>query len=106
MATDRFIYWESKGLHPTYDEIELAVKNYVNLPDSVTKEGNFLFIALPGNASFNDRFTPPDNVRWFEVFYDKDYVDVMTRLQDEFTSAVADGFARAIARRWSGKLQL
>lgn len=42
--------------------------------------------------------------RWIEVWADKHTVDVLTRRQDEFTMAVADGLAALIARYYGGKL--
>ena len=119
MAYDRLVYWgKKKKDRPTFDEIGEALRRYINIPDMVTedKEHSTFFAKLPGAAKNvfswgseeveSQMYQPPRDQRWFEVYVNKDYVDVLTRLQDEFTSNVADGFAKAIARRWSGKLDL
>lgn len=45
--------------------------------------------------------------RWFEVFPGPgvDYLDVITRHQDEVTNNIAAGFAAFCARFWRGKLE-
>ncbi len=59
----------------------------------------------PGSNPFKhlvDRSFPEEAHRWFEVHLGSDNIDVITRRQDEFTNAVAHGFAALVARFWSG----
>jgi len=39
-----------------------------------------------------------------EVFFARNYLDVITRQQDEATSALATGLAKLFARFWEGSL--
>ena len=43
--------------------------------------------------------------RWIEVFIDREYVDVMVRMGDPFTSAAARHLAAQMANRWAGELE-
>ena len=40
--------------------------------------------------------------RWIEVWFGDDCIDVMTRMADDFTMAIAKGIAAKIARFWDG----
>lgn len=108
MPTDRVIHWQEQC--PTEVEIEDALCRYVNASGRIEKPADRFMVTLIGGsknpfprAVDAEIFAPPFEVRMFEVYVDAKYVNVMTRQQDEFTSAVAEGFAAAIARKWNGR---
>lgn len=41
--------------------------------------------------------------RWMEVFWCDGGIDVVTRLADEYTNNIAEGFAELAKRFWGGK---
>lgn len=123
MAYDRFITWEPGAEVPSQEEIEKALRRYVYDGGIVWVEGSRLFVTLPGEPRYVFREWADDEEwalggtrrgkRGFEVDYsaneeDEDgpygrHIDIMTRQQDEFTTAVADGFERLVVFRWKGK---
>jgi hypothetical protein len=55
---------------------------------------------------FTERHVPErERLRWLEVWENKDRtcLDVMTRLQDEFTNSLADGLIEVFRRFWQAK---
>jgi hypothetical protein len=110
MACDRFVYWTQ--VHPTSEQIGQALGDYVGEAGTVgfSIESHRFICRFPGKpSSALKRAEPtlasvcPDDERWFEVFMADDNIDVITRQCDEFTSAVAEGFAALCARVWKGK---
>ena len=113
MALDRFVYWCDQ--RPTFDEVVRVVRNtlgYVGSVDLNDYEGdlrNFI-VSLPGKPTHALEGIapdlPPDSLRderWFEVVVHGDRcVDVLTRMQDEFTNAIAKSVAATLKRYWAG----
>jgi len=78
-------------------------------------------ITLPGQPSFpfkricevpdpfSNHFLCHQKKRWFEVYVgslkDKKTpgIDVITRMQDEFTNNIAEGYAKLVARYYEGR---
>ncbi len=124
MGQDRFIAWGKK--RPTKQEIAKVAKNLLGGIGKVeNKKGPWLSILLPGENTHplkGIKGTPgfinvrPDNKttpreRWIEVFHPdpepkdkKPLTSVITRMQDEFTGAIADQLQEVLARWWEGKL--
>lgn len=66
-------------------------------------DGRRITASIPGVPSFpfkrmGHTHTFSQNERWIEVFYHDDCIDVITRLTDEFTNAVAEGFYALMLR--------
>lgn len=114
MATDRTVRW--KASPPSLEDLDQTLRCYV---DAAAKEvrwdsdGHRFYAVLKGrprhpfewDESVKElaRALKQHDERWFEVYVDDRYVDVITRGADEFTMAVAEGFAALIARRWDGR---
>jgi hypothetical protein len=72
-----------------------------------------IMVLLKGRPSFPFRRRPQTagyreaaeqhTERWFEVFWTKKDIDVITRQTDEYTNVVAEGFTALCARFWQGK---
>lgn len=111
MATDRFVYWQDGlNVRPSDNEIEDALCRYINSSGRVEKPDDRFVVTLIGGAQNPfaravdaERFAPPFDGRVFEVYIDYEYTNVITRQQDEFTQAVAEGFAATIAWKWNGR---
>lgn len=117
MAYDRFITWPDNSQRPSPEEVEKALRRYIHLGGTVSKrDGSWLDAVLPGEPRyvFKDwadeealkRGGNKGGERWFEVFVPTNLTStysIITRTADEFTNAVADGFASLVARRWDGK---
>jgi hypothetical protein len=113
MANDRFVRWGKT--RPSRIQLRAMLEGYVGGSGSVTQEGERLFASLPGKPSSPFRGLEGfDNIvasqtqreeRFFEVFVDKKYADVITRQTDPLTNAVADGFASLICRFFNGEMK-
>lgn len=103
MALDRFIHFPSAAHVPTPEEVGDELKSYLQGVGRVEwgHAGARWFATMPG---------PPehtlDNERWFEVYIGSDNLDVITRQSDNFTNAVAAGFAERCARVFGGRLEM
>lgn len=121
MALNRFIYWK-KGKRPTDSEIELILRNYVGRAGKVVQKNGLLVVTFPGTvtmalrgiphispgyqASAEERLADPKEKRWFEVFHGPNTnTYVKTRLADDFTCVVADGFANLLCLFYKAKLK-
>lgn len=127
MACDRFVYWNE--CRPTKQEIQFVLEDFFGAAGVVTwgwttpgcpvdgtgapSCSDRFFVTLVGNKSESFRripeaaaFVDPDiRERWIEVYIGKDNIDVITRLQDEYTSTLASGVAKLFARCWEGRLE-
>jgi hypothetical protein len=122
MAQDRFIYWESEA--PTNEQVGQVLEDYLGsfavkqtferrryTVLLVGKQSNphrrvGPIIETPGGATFNlGAVWDEDGERWIEVFVSDDNVDVITRMADPATCALADGLTQLMARRWKGRLE-
>lgn len=112
MAIDRFVRWKTE--RPSFEDVQTVLEDF--LGDVLVKldvDGKHISAKIVGKPSFpfrrihGDEFLAPmteqHSERWLEVHVDKAYVDVITRITDEFTNVVAEGFAALCARRWRGK---
>lgn len=111
MARDRVVRWQEEV--PKQDDLEAMLEKFFSgLATSVKWDRDRFFVMLHGAQSFcfrNARIfesDSPTRERWIEVWPSDDDVCcyVMTRMQDEVTNVLADGFAGLIARTWQGKL--
>ena len=66
-------------------------------------------VRLPGRSSHPfgrlvdfPMAAPVHAERWIEVILTAESVDILTRMQDEYTGVLADGMAAAIERFWQG----
>jgi len=118
MALDRFVRWQKKK--PTTQELRTVLEDYlggIGKIENMGKKGNTWWsVTLPGKPTFpfrrlegfENRGKAIDEIkeRWFEVYVDKKYVDVMTRHGDELTGNIAQGFAELLTRFWEAKLEV
>lgn len=105
MALDRFVTWHKE--RPTQRQIETALRRFVGGAATIKFSESRYHVKLPGTPTYVFASTQPQQKeRWIEVYVDKDgnYVDIITRSQDEFTNALAEGFADSIARHWGATL--
>jgi hypothetical protein len=126
MPADNFVYWKKKnGRKPTCEEVEQVVADFFG---EVLKESHWsedksrLFVTLVGQWSHPimrvvdqeiraklEAQRPEDpgwQGRFLEVYTDDEHLDVMTRMQDEFTGVCARGLAAIFARTWDGRLDV
>lgn len=111
MALDRFVRCPT---YPSRAAIGKALRAYVGDAATVAwwpESGRWGVTFASRPTTPRQAFTTRDvsaglhEERWFEVFVSRDQLDVMTRSQDEFVSAVADGFAEFCARQWKGEVE-
>jgi hypothetical protein len=113
MGRDRFVYWLADA--PSIHDIQHVLEDYLGEAGNVSADG-FRFAAwLAGAPSHPCRRTAPhdtrvlafaemaEDTRAFEVLVADDHIDVITRMGDEYTNVVADGFAALAARYWKGR---
>lgn len=105
MSTDRIL---TLGRSPTQDELRKALDGYLNGAAEVTWNEDRWICSFPSEASEPYRnlapefyVVRPDKARWFEVILVDADLDILTRMQDEFVCAVADGFAAFAKRFWN-----
>lgn len=113
MALDRFIYWGKK--RPTKKQLAIVLTDYLGGVGECTWGGGRWTCTLLGRPTLALRslyktFADVDGdmadmprVRWFEVFWGKGNIDVITRQADDYTNAVAEGFTALCARHWQGR---
>lgn len=111
MATDRFLKFSKKHPCPSIEDVETALRSYLTEAGEVTRHHPELVIAslqgrssiiaagFPGNEWLNDSRAE----RFFEVNITGGVMDVITRLGDEYTCALADGFVEFAVRYWHGR---
>lgn len=113
MAYDRFIYFENRK--PTSAEVERILKNFFGDAGKVVRDGARWTVSLPGKP------TAPlegiegalaravrDDARWLEAYHHQGKgpdLDVITREQDEFVMALADGLVALFARFYKGRVE-
>jgi len=113
MAADRFVYFEGERA-PTSAEVERILENFFNGVGQLKLDGARWTVLLPGKprsalqgVKGALRRSHPDDERWLEVYHQQGkepYVDVITRLQDEFVSSLADGLVTVFARFYGGRV--
>lgn len=124
MSADNFVWWKKgkDAKKPTRAEAELVIKDFFGA--AMLKECRWgkdrFFVTLIGDWSqplthvvskeLRKRIeaTAPEpgwEGRHLEVWLGDDSLDVMTRMQDEFTHVCARGLAAVFARYWHGRLE-
>lgn len=124
MAQDRFVCF--RGEAPSYKDIKCVLEDYLKglvlkidfgKGRSKSKETEFWSILLPGKPSFPFKRLMRGRTmgaeihkeRWFEVVVSRKGkkvtdIDVITRLSDEITGVIADGFVALCQRYWKAKV--
>lgn len=110
MPQDRVVRW--REVRPDNGQIKEALEDYVGKAGSVFMKDR-LYCVLPGKTSSALKRAAPgfarpaeiecDTKRLFEVCVHEDSIYVITRMADEFTAAVAEGFAVLCANTWRGE---
>jgi hypothetical protein len=109
MARDRFVWFDAPAptaTAPAADDLGDYLRLYVSDGGTVEWSRDRWMVTLPGTPrDLAGRLGPEDmpECRWFEVWRSDESVDVITRMADAFTNAVADGFAARVAERWRGR---
>lgn len=116
MGIDRFVRWHKNSTIPSLEDLKVVLEDYLGeAAKSVEydKEGGRFYAILVGKPRFPFRrikdfenWAPASEQRddrFFEVYVDSKYIDIITRQTDEFTNVVAQGFADLAARFWKGK---
>lgn len=108
MGSDRFVYWKEKK--PAREQLGMALEDYLGQGSARAEwnaEQDRWFVSFPGPSSDPCARMDPSRVRptthperWFEVVPGADNMDVITRSQDPFVSAAADGFVKFCCRYW------
>ena len=109
MAQDRFISFEGK--RPKKKEVESVTRHYFDeAAETIEWKGKSLIVKLIGKNSFPFADLEPDLMpnlrsdgRWIEVCT-VGSLDIITRLQDDYTCHLADGLAEIFARYWKGEV--
>lgn len=117
MSCDRFVYWTED--RPTPDQLFAITRDFFGDTATVTRKANGTIYAKMGARSeplaavseyvakgveLEKAFPVRPQTRCIELFPHDNSVDVITRLADEFTDALADGLARLLARYYRARL--
>ena len=109
MALDRFVYWVDRRPE---DVRKLAEDFFGGGAVHYEDDGSRLYVTLHGAPSNPfERSEPGVGLlnrqqieRWIEVYYaDPKYVDVITRMADSYTNALAEGFAALLAHYYGAR---
>lgn len=107
MALDRFVQFPPRK-YPKKAEVEQVIKNFLGGVGTVEWKKDRFFISLPGTPTYTykDIKGAPQREeiqpeRWIEVCIGNP-MDIITRMADEFTNALAARLAKAFARYWEG----
>lgn len=114
MADDRVIRFNGKHV-PTRAELQVVLEDLLGGVGKIEWSEDRFFVTLPGEATLALQRTAPlfigkeglchKDGRWFEVWIGDDCIDVMTRLQDDFTNALAARFASIVETWWDGEYE-
>lgn len=124
MAQDRFLYFRKEV--PSYKDIKCVLEDYLKglalkldfgKGRSKSKEMEFWSVQLPGKPSFPfkrlmDGATMGAEIhdeRWFEIVVTRKgdkvpTIDVITRMNDEITGVIAEGFVALCQRYWKASV--
>lgn len=118
MAADRFIHLPDHDPVTFPTALERVVRDFFGQgATSIRWEGDRWFVTLPGKPSDALASTPyrhyvREDTRWIEVWYDdaRDLaagepfsIDVMTRSQDQYTNALAEGLTQCLTTAFQGE---
>ena len=113
MARDLFVYWQDDK--PSQEVLGLVLRNYLGEIGEIEFKNSTWFCTLPGKRTHPFKNVPGfaqkacvdgAEERWFEVFWHDDEInaiDIITRQQDDFTNAVAVGFAEICVLSWKAR---
>lgn len=122
MAADRFVYFHRDK--PTRDNVEHVLEDFVSDAGCVRWSAERFYVDLPGKHRWALRRIFPESVRaraeqeqendgrQLEVYLHTDddgaivSIDVMTRLQDQFVNAIADGIVTSFVHAFAGASSL
>ena len=112
MSTHRTVHWDPTRVAPSKDEIRLVCEDLIGSTGRVYwTDTNQRWLSVEPRGDTSDalgRIRGPrptlrhGEARWIEVFVDADYLDVITRDQDQLTGAVARRLATIFATQWGG----
>lgn len=115
MSADRFVLFKGES-RPNHKDLYTILHDYVGGGGTLDILSDRVIVDLPGKPSFPFKSIYPhiamacecQETRWFEVWLSQDCLtlDVITRMQDEYTSSIADGFVRLCVRFWGGTMGL
>jgi len=115
MAIDRFLYWKDPDKAPDLPTLLMVARDYLgDAAEELTLNNNRIIAILIGEPRFPLRGLPEwakynqaaeqHDKRWFEIYVEgNEYIDIITRQADEFTSVVAEGFVELAKRCWGGR---
>lgn len=111
MARDVVIRWQGQG--PTQEQLTCVVEDFfAGIATKTAWDADRFFVTLPGptHGAFSrlpdlEVIRMPSDERWIEVWPSDDCLYVMTRMMDEVTNVLADGFAELLARVWDGHIE-
>lgn len=106
MPTDRFVKWTEEA--PTPERVGELLLDYLGGVGETAFGIDRWICSLPGTPGQSFVARPEgyyDRERWFEVFCHTDQIDVITRMADPFTCAVADGFVQRCVEFLHAELQ-
>jgi hypothetical protein len=113
MGIDRFVHWRNE--RPDFDTLKTTLEDYLGAAGIVTVDGPRITAVLVGRPQYPFRRHPgfekyapaveQRGERFFEVFVEKNKIDVITRQTDEFTNVLAQGYAELCRRCWHGKFE-
>ena len=97
---------------PNRDQLLMLLEDYLGAAGKISWDSRgFVSCTLLGTGSNAQRRWPSLNrmeypeVRWFEVWPAETTIDVITRVQDDFTRAVADGLVKVLVNSCGGALR-
>lgn len=107
MAQDRIAYRTDLWPEIPYSLFMYAAHRYLGGAGDVrlTNDLDRVIVTLAGKPSWVVSEAAHDDhaKRWFEIYADDNHIDVITRRQDDYTNAIADGFFETIVRCWKMK---
>lgn len=120
MSLDRILRWRSVRDMPEQAELQAFLEDFFGTrrAGEVRWEemGSRFYITLPGKPK--DPFArvpgsgprkPLQKQRWLEVFVcqvgNTKYINVLTRQQDDYTHALAEGLVACMTRFWGGEIE-
>lgn len=114
MALDRFVVWTDQV--PTQAQVEQVLINFFGGAATIEwkPEQQRFYCTLPGKNTFpfkdlvpkdrsdraQSKYEAPFDVRFIEVFLGQDSLDIITRMQDEYTNAISQGLQSMFCRFW------
>jgi len=109
MPLDRILYWKENK--PTLEDFGTFLRNFLGNASTPRWTGQKWICSLPGTPTnplkglghlgLERALEPYARVREFEVFWDDDSIDIITRKQDRFTNGVANTLQELCQEIWN-----